>query len=103
MPIRPTFRIVAVSLVLAGLGAACSSGGIEGKYYNTATGVFAFELKGGKVLNAQGVADGMLVNYTVRGDSVFIAPPGVEPGQALALAIKGDGVLDSGGGSLQKR
>jgi hypothetical protein len=103
MPIRLPCRILAVSLVLTGFATACSSVGIEGKYYNTTAGAFAFELKGGKVLNAQGAVDELLMKYTVRGDSLFIAPPGVEAGQALALGIKGDGVLDSGIGSLKKR
>ncbi len=103
MPIRRPCRVLAVSLILTGFAAACSSGGIEGKYYNTSSGAFAFELKGGRVLNAQGAVDELLMNYTVRGDSLFIAPAGVEVGQALALAIKGDGVLDSGIGSLKKR
>jgi hypothetical protein len=41
--------------------------------------------------------------YTVRGDSVFLAPPGMPAGQAMALAIKGDGILDTEAGSLRKQ
>ncbi len=101
MPSRHPLRVLAASLLLA--GAACSGGGIEGKYYNASTGAFAFELKDGQVLNADGTPGPLPMVYTVRGDSVFLAPPGVPAGQALALAIKGDGILDTEAGSLRKQ
>jgi hypothetical protein len=41
--------------------------------------------------------------YTVRGDSVYLAPPGMPAGQAMALAIKGGGILDTEAGSLRKQ
>jgi hypothetical protein len=97
-------RRLAVSLLFAGAVAACSSGGVDGKYFNTVTGAFAFELKGGKVLDETGAVNPMFVNYTIRGDSVFIVPPGVDASQALVLGIKAGGVLDAGPvGSLKKQ
>lgn len=104
MPIRRPSRTLVLSLLMAGAAVACSSGGVDGKYYNTATGAFAFELKGGKVLNQLGAPDMMLVGYTVRGDSLYIAPSGVDAGNALVLGIKPGGVLDAGPvGSLKKQ
>jgi hypothetical protein len=88
--------------VLAG-AVACSGGGIEGKYYNATTGAFAFELKDGQVLNAEGAPGPLPMVYTVRGDSVYLAPPGMPAGQAMALAIKGNGILDTEAGSLRKQ
>ena len=104
MIIGLSFRALAMSLALLGAGASCGSGGgIEGKYVNTATGAFAFELKGGKVLNVEGQPGILPMTYTVRNDSVFIAPPGMPADQALGFAIKGDGVLESAVGSLKKQ
>ena len=104
MPIRRPIRTLVLSLVLAGAATACPSGGVDGKYYNTVTGAFAFELKDGKVLNQLGTPDAMLVAYTVRGDSVYIAPPGVDASNALVLGIKPGGILDAGAvGSLKKQ
>ena len=103
MSSRLPIRFLVASLLLAGVSAACGGGGIEGKYYNTSTGAFAFELKNGQVLDAEGQPGLMPMAYTVRGDSVFLAPPGVPAGQALALAIKGGGVLDTEAGSLKKQ
>ena len=101
MSSRYPARTLVASLLLA--GAACGGGGIEGKYYNASTGAFAFELKDGQVLNAEGMPGPMPMAYTVRGDSVFLAPPGMPAGQALALAIKPNGILDTEAGSLKKR
>jgi hypothetical protein len=101
MSSRHPAKSLIASLLLA--GAACSGGGIEGKYYNASTGAFAFELKDGQVLDAEGTPGLMPMTYTVRGDSVFLAPPGVPAAQALALAIKGNGILDTEAGSLRKQ
>lgn len=58
----------------------------------------------GKVLNQLGTPDAMLMAYTVRGDSVYIAPPGVDAANALVLGIKPGGILDAGAvGSLKKQ
>lgn len=105
MPIRRLCRALAVSLFLAGTTSACrTSGGVDGRYYSTSSGAFAFELKGGRVLTEQGEVNPLLVSYTVRGDSVFILPPGVDPSQALSLGIKPGGILDWGPlGSVQKK
>ena len=103
MPSLHSARILVASFLLAGIGAACSGGGIEGKYYNASTGAFAFELKDGQVLNADGTPGPLPMVYTIRGDSVFLAPPGIPAGQALALAIKGNGILDTEAGSLRKQ
>ena len=102
MPSLHSARPLAASFLLA-LAAACSGGGIEGKYYNASTGAFAFELKDGQVLNAEGTPGPLPMVYTIRGDSLFLAPPGMPAGQALALAIKGGGVLDTEAGSLRKQ
>jgi hypothetical protein len=102
MPSRLPIRVLVGSFLLAG-AAACSGGGIEGKYYNATTGAFAFELKDGQVLNAEGTPGPLPMVYTVRGDSVYLAPPGMPAGQAMALAIKGGGILDTEAGSLRKQ
>ena len=102
MSSRHSARLLAAFFLLSG-AAACSGGGIEGKYYNASTGAFAFELKDGQVLNADGTPGPLPMVYTIRGDSVFLAPPGIPAGQALALAIKGDGILDTEAGSLRKQ
>ncbi|HJR35221.1 MAG TPA: hypothetical protein VJ817_09755 [Gemmatimonadales bacterium] len=103
MPSLHSARALVASFLLAGAAAACSGGGIEGKYYNTSTGAFAFELKDGQVLNADGTPGPLPMVYTIRGDSVFLAPPGIPAGEALALAIKGNGILDTEAGSLRKQ
>jgi hypothetical protein len=103
MPSRHPVRVLVASLLLAGAGAACSGGGIEGKYYNASTGDFAFELKDGQVLNAEGTPGPLPMTYTVRGDSVYLAPPGMPADQAMALAIKPNGILDTEAGSLRKQ
>ena len=104
MSMRPSSGALTASLALIGAGAACGSGGgIEGKYVNTETGAYAFELKGGKVLNVEGQPGILPMTYTVRNDSVFVAPPGMPADQALGFAIKGGGVLESAVGSLKKQ
>jgi hypothetical protein len=89
--------------LLAGLASACSKGGIEGKYYNTRSGEFAMELKGGRVVQAQGM-EGSDLTYEVRGDSVILRNAGGGPTDVLVLMRQKDGTLSAGLlGSLTKR
>ncbi len=53
------------------LAVGCGSSGLDGRYYNSVTGEFAMELKGGKVVEGQGMPSDQLT-YQVRGDTVFI-------------------------------
>jgi hypothetical protein len=80
------------------LGACGSSGvgNIEGKYYNTSTGDFALELKGGKVVSAQGLMQGMELAYRVRGDSLVLDNPRTPDSEDLVLGIEKDGSLSAG-------
>lgn len=99
---RPAFRLALASSLLL-LAPACAGSDIEGKYYNTATGEYSMELKGGKVILPEGspAAD---LEYEVRGDSVFLRQPTEPVGEALVLMRQPDGILDAGPmGSLQKR
>jgi len=99
---RPAFPLVLAGTLLV-LTAACTGNDLEGKYYNTQTGEYAMELKGGKVLLPEGspAAD---LEYEVRGDSVFLRQPNDPPGESLLLMRQADGILDAGPlGSLQKR
>jgi hypothetical protein len=80
-----------------------SSGGIEGKYYNSRSGEFAMELKGGKALRVQGLEDREMT-YEVKGDSLIISDPAAGPDERLAFAIESDGTLSLGlFGSLTKK
>ena len=89
--------------VIALLGAGCGAGsGIEGKYYNSRSGEFALELKGGKVIEAQGL-EGQELSYTVRGDSLIIHDPQGGLAAGFTLGIEKDGSLSAGPlGSLTK-
>lgn len=58
-------------LGLLAVAAGCGSSGLDGRYYNSVTGEFAMELKGGKVVEGQGMPSNQLT-YEVRGDTVFI-------------------------------
>ncbi len=82
---------------------ACSSGGgIEGKYYNSMSGAFAMELKGGKVLTMQG-QEGRALTYEVRGDSLVIHDPRGGLADQMTFGIEKDGSLSLGIlGSLTK-
>jgi hypothetical protein len=52
-------RFIPTLALSAALTTACASGGgIEGKYYNSMSGEFAMELKGGKVVSMQGAREG---------------------------------------------
>ena len=103
MPIRrPRGPVVSLAL-LAGLASACTSSGIEGKYYNARSGEFAMELKGGRVVQGQGM-EGMEMTYEVRGDSVILRNLKAGPDEMLVLMREKDGTLSAGIlGSLRKR
>ena len=90
------------SLILAaGLTIGCGAG-VEGKYYNAQTGEFAMELKGGKVLMAQGMG-GIEMTYTVHGDSVILHGPGGADDMLVVMRQR-DGSLSAGLlGSLKKK
>jgi len=84
------------------LATACGSG-IEGKYYNSVSGEYALELKGGKVTYAQGILEGQNLVYEVRGDSLVIRPPQGGADEELTFGIESDGSLSLGFlGSLTK-
>jgi hypothetical protein len=101
MPLRRLGSRLALAL-LGVSSSACSSGsGIEGKYYNSASGEYALELKGGKVTYMQG-QEGRAATYEVRGDSLFIHDPRGFADQ-LTFGIQKDGTLSLGIlGSLTK-
>jgi len=82
-------------LVLPLLLFACASG-IEGKYYNSSSGEYALELKGGKVTYAQGMLEGQDLVYEVRGDSLVIRPPQGDAEEELVFGIESDGTLSLG-------
>ena len=70
--------------------AACGGGSIEGRYYNSVTGEFAMELKGGKVISMQGV-EGENISYEVRGDSLYLlGAGGMMEGVAFGVESNGD-------------
>jgi len=76
--------------LLAATLAGCGGGGLEGRYYNAATGEFALELRGGKVVEGQGMPPGEMI-YEVRGDTVWIVPsPGSTDGLPLIREANGD-------------
>jgi hypothetical protein len=99
----PTSRLASAAALLAATLAACGGSGIEGTYYNEQTGARAFELKGGKVLDPQGMMGQELV-YKVKGDSLYLATTGADAQIMMSFGIKPGGVLDLGIlGSLKKR
>jgi hypothetical protein len=104
MPFRPSGLRLAPTLVLiAALTTACTSGGIEGKYYNSQSGQFAMELKGGLVLSMQG-QEGRPMTYEVKGDSLVIQDPRGGMADQMTFGIEKDGTLSLGIlGSLTKK
>jgi hypothetical protein len=91
--------------LLAILTTACAGGGgIEGKYYNSASGEFAMELKGGRVLTMQG-QEGRTMTYEVKGDSLVIHDPRGGFADAMMFGIQKDGSLSLGilGSPTKKR
>lgn len=102
MPARPFRRpLFAAVFAAALLASACGSGGIDGKYYNSASGEFAMELKGGRVITMQG-QEGRALTYAVKGDSLVISGQGMADG--MTFHIEKDGTLSLGIlGSLTKK
>jgi hypothetical protein len=97
-------RLGASLVLLAALTTSCKSGGggIEGKYYNSASGEFAMELKGGKVVSMQG-QEGQGMTYEVRSDSLIIHDPRGGMADQMTFGIEQDGSLSLGPlGSLTK-
>lgn len=94
-----TGAIAGLALLLAGAVSACGgAGGLEGRYYNARTGEFALELRGGKVVEGQGMQPGEMI-YEVRGDTVWVVPtPGSSDGLPFIREANGDlslGILGS--------
>jgi hypothetical protein len=84
---------------------ACSggAGGIDGKYYNSASGEFAMELSSGKVISMQG-QEGRALSYEVRADSLVIHDPQHGFADGMTFGIQPDGTLSLGIlGSLTKK
>jgi len=97
---RP-WAIVAV-LVFA-IGCSGGAGGLDGKYYNSASGEFAMELSGGKVISMQG-QEGHTLTYEVRADSLVIHDPQHGFADGMTFGIQPDGTLSLGIlGSLTKK
>ncbi len=81
MSARRQGSVVPAMVLILALATGCGGGGVEGSYYNTVTGDFAFELKGGRVYTANGEEDPNL-KYEVRGDEVVLLPKdGAEEGR----------------------
>lgn len=101
-PVHRHHGLVVSVALLAGFAIACSGNAIEGKYYNSATGEFAMELAGGKVVSMQGQG-GPGMTYEVRGDSLVIHDAGRGIADELTFGIERDGSLSLGPlGSLTK-
>jgi len=104
MPARHPSRLPASLILAVALTAACGGGGVDGKYYNTASGEFAFELKGGKVIGATGMMSGLDLVYQVKGDSLYLGEKGGSKDDTMVFGVKPGGVLDLGiMGSLTKK
>lgn len=92
----PMSRSVTSLTLLAILTTACSGGGgIDGKYYNSRSGEFAMELRGGKVLTLQG-QEGRALTYEVKGDSLIIHDPRGGFVDQMTFGIEKDGTLSLG-------
>ena len=103
MPSHPSvLRVVSTLALFAALTTGCTSGGIDGKYYNSASGEFALELKGGQVL-MQG-QEGHPLTYEIKGDSLVIHDPQGGMVDRMTFGIEKDGTLSLGIlGSLTKK
>ena len=94
---------LAAALAAVAVLACGGGGGLEGKYYNSASGEFAMELRGGKVVTMQGQEDRSLT-YEVKGDSLVIRDPKGGFVDQMAFHIEKDGTLSLGIlGSLTKK
>jgi len=100
----PRPKPFAVLGLLGLLGVACSTAsGVEGKYYNSGTGEYAMELKGGRVTWMQG-QEGRAMTYAIRGDSLVINDPQGGFAAGMTFGIEKDGTLSLGVlGSLTKQ
>jgi hypothetical protein len=100
----PSAKPTAVLTLLALLGGACSTGGgVDGKYYNSRSGEYAMELRGGKVVYMQG-QEGRAMTYQIRGDSLVITDPQGGFATGMTFGIEKDGTLSLGGlGSLTRK
>lgn len=71
--------------------------------YNSTSGEFAMELKGGRVISMQG-QEGRPMTYEVKGDSLVIHDPQGGMADAMTFEIEKDGTLSLGIlGSLTKK
>ena len=96
-------RLVAAALAVVLVGGCAGGGGIEGEYYNSQSGQFAMELKGGKALRVQGMEDREMT-YEVKGDSLILRDPAGGPAEQMTFGIESDGTLSLGiFGSLTKK
>ena len=96
-------RLFASIALVTGTAACLPGNSIDGKYYNSRSGVFAMELKAGKVTYVQG-QEGREMTYEVKGDSLVIHDPRGGFGDALTFGIEKDGTLSLGIlGSLTKK
>ena len=94
-PRGPRRTPILAALVLVTAGCTSGGGGIEGKYYNSASGEFAMELSGGKVVSMQG-QEGREMTYEVRGDSLTIHDPQHGFADAMTFGVGQDGTLSLG-------
>jgi hypothetical protein len=95
-------RAIVAAFVLA-IGCTGGAGGLDGKYYNSASGEFAMELSGGKVISMQG-QEGHTLTYEVRADSLVIHDPQHGFADGMTFGIQSDGTLSLGIlGSLTKK
>ena len=83
------------AVLTAGALSACSSNRLDGKYYNSATGEFAMELSGGKVVAMEGQPTSNLT-YDVRADSLVIHDPQHGLADQMTFHIERDGSLSLG-------
>jgi hypothetical protein len=99
---RGRLRALALALAVSAVAAACGSGAIDGKYYNSQSGEYALELKGGKVTWIQGIGD-VDMTYEVKGDSLVITDADGGLVDGMTFGIESDGSLSLGPlGSLTK-
>lgn len=94
--LQTTTRGLASALALALLAGCGGAGGIEGRYFNTQSGDFAFELKNGKVYSFTGEEDPSL-EYEVRGDKVVVRPRGESLMGEMVFTRQGGGELSLAG------
>ncbi len=92
-PTRTTCLLTAA--LVAGTLTACRGNSLDGKYYSSASGEFAMELKHGKVLAMQG-QPGSQMTYEVRADSLILHDPQHGLADQMTFHIERDGSLSLG-------